>query len=1313
MKIRDILSIKEFEPVVDLTWGFNINEHEKMLSKYIMTDELAETFVEILESFNMVRSKERIEKLNGDINSTAKRSHIISGQYGTGKSYFLLMMSIILEMKNSLLAEKLIEQFHKFPELQFQLKYIRDNKKYLVVRINGEAENEKEFLDIIQSNIIKTMEKEFGSVDFKYIYNSARENLEKIYSIYGDQIDNYLEENEETIEDIYACLSNHRREGLDKTAEIYKNIVGIKMPYEILGLEEFLDEANKELKKNGYNEIVIIFDEFSAYVTAAIENKKINITLGQIQDLFQRTFKSSQKNISFIASVHKDMNSIFEGYGLSLSSELEKIIGRVSMHTLKFEQGNELIKNSLMLDEIGFRPYYSKYKEFIDKMEEKYNLNFLDFYPLHPATVDYLTPISQIFAQKTRTTLGFVKEVVKEQFFSKEIESDNKLNLVTLNELFLNFEDAIESKNSEIINVYNQNTNGINENDEVLKYIRALTIAYSSSLSKTNTKAELTVEDLMDIYQIEDEEKIKNSLNQITNTNYSNIIVNNGAYRLIVGNSGVRIDKKISEEIDKVSAREIMKNILTKAESRIFIKKRYDLKYNLGLFPFNISLDSERLNIEELEERSLESLTQYSGRGKLIFIIPDFNEEYDKESLVEKYAVKFKEIDPNICLIFANDNFFVEDDLKEYGALLRLELNDKDIALNDEVRKILIKRRRKLEDKIRNKYLRKFNNLKNFTFVFGGGEIDSNLRSEMKFFEKLLFTYYNKFPREMTVENFNTRSGINGIIEISPDRGTGKFSKNNNSIGVKQLKTLLKPLDLVEFDEVVGAFEFKFKLPEENVSKNSKEIMDIILGDESLAKKYEILQSAPYGLSDKLVDLYLYVANKIGKIYLTINGKPVSLDHKTLEEVSKNPENCEIKRNEELEIPKEVENVWKTLNRLRIVKNSHSREFRADSSNDFDPFFTLKSELKVILDNLKARESILKEGKVKIKYLKLLNEKIKSLMNYLIKKEFFEEFIKLPSIFEKETFEENMKSFEEFINNLQLLNQKTVMKCNFASRIVPLLEEKISDLIGYGDLKEELKEVKNLLKKYRNDFLNIEVLDELNERTIALMNNYNQEFKSRHDIYREEYNRLKEKFMQKYRMRIEIISIFEELNFKNISSINDFKFELENMYTCEVEIIENEVAECSFCREKDLKKLEGKREGLLDLFNQYQKRVLGIFEMYDKELKSEDIKEILKNDENYKIIIFALRRVLNEETNGNEVSEIKMAISHIKRKINNILEERNEKPENNIEFNEMANELLLELQGLGVKYLSFEEVKEKFNLILKKYEEKDIHTTKI
>mgnify|MGYP001213183514 FL=1 len=454
MRIKDILSIKEFEPVVDLSWGLNINEHEKMLSKYIMTDDIAETFVEILESFNMVRSRSRIEKLSGDINTTVKRSHILSGQYGTGKSYFLLMLSIILEMKNSVLANKMIEQFKDYPELQFQLKVIQDKKKYFVVRINGESENQKEFIDVIQSKILESLEKEFDDFKINSVYFSAKETISKVYysPIYRDSIDQYLEDRDVTIEDLLASLSNFRREGLELAKKTIKDVTGFPLQIEVPSFDNFLSEINEELAKNGYNELVIIFDEFSAYITASIENKRINKDLGQIQTLCQLTSKNSQKNVAFIVSLHKDINDILQSYGIGNANELDKIIGRFQAHTLKFEQGNELIKNTLTLfDKSTFREYAIKYRDYIETLENKYPYKFEDFYPIHPATLDYLMPISTIYAQKTRTTLGFIKEIVKEKYFIKPIEENGKLNLVTLSDLFETFQDAIESKKPEII----------------------------------------------------------------------------------------------------------------------------------------------------------------------------------------------------------------------------------------------------------------------------------------------------------------------------------------------------------------------------------------------------------------------------------------------------------------------------------------------------------------------------------------------------------------------------------------------------------------------------------------------------------------------------------------------------------------------------------------------------------------------------------------------------------------------------------------------------------------------------------------------
>ncbi|MGL5638780.1 MAG: hypothetical protein ACRCW7_05495 [Cetobacterium sp.] len=1314
MKIRDILTIREFEPVVDLTWGLNINEHEKMLSKYIMTDDIAETFVEILESFNMVRSESRREKLSGDINSTVKRAHILSGQYGTGKSYFLLMLSIILEMKNSMLADKMINHFKDYPELQYQLKIIQEKKKYFVVRINGESENQKEFIDVIQSKVIESLEKEFKELRIGSIYSSVKDTLEKAYSKFSDEIDDYLDEKDESYEDLLASISNYRREGLDKARNLIKDVLHLPVQVEVSNFDQFLTEVNSELSRNGYNELVIIFDEFSAYITASIENKRINKDLGQIQTLCQLTSNNSQKNVGFIVSLHKDINDVLESHGVGNKNELDKIMGRFEAHTLKFEQGNELIKNTLNLDKISFRPYEQKYKNYIEGIEKKYKQNFSDFYPIHPATIEYLMPISQIYAQKTRTTLGFIKEIVKEKYFSRKIEENGKLNLVDLSDLFEAFEDAIENKKPEIIDIYNQSINEYSEEDNVVKYLKALTIAYSSSLTKTSAKSELTAEDIKGIYQETTEEAVRESLNRVVNTNYSNVIVNKGAYRLVAGTGGVKLDKKISEQMENISPTNVMKAILEKSENRIFLKRSYDLKYNMGFFPFDIRVDGMKLNLQELNSRSLDSIVQHRGYGKIIFISPDFHESYNKEDLIEQYTQKFRGIDSNICLAFANENPFKEEELREYGALLRIESTDKEVLANEELAKIIVTRRRKLEDKIRNKYLRKFSNLRNFTFVFGGGSVDRTIRSERAFFEELLFKYYTKFPREIKVENFNTRAGINDVVKLCLDRGVGEFSKNDTSAAVKQLKMLLAPLDLIKFTETVQGVKFQLKMPGENATLNSKEIMDVILDTTSLEQKYKKLMSAPYGLSDKLVDLYIFVANKTGKISIsTEKSKYINLDTKNLEDLSKKPENYKLEKNEEFLIPVEVEKVWDALNSLRIVKNSKARDFKADSNNDFDPARILNGEIRTIFESLDEKEKRLKDKGVKTKELKKLVDKLKEASLTFKPEDFFQKVIRIPDIMNRNSsFEENIVGFKELLIKLRSVTNPMISNFENVVTLIPQLDDKIVDLNSYGDLKNSVKELEELVQKYYNDFLNITLNEEIILKSNELLNSYNNEYKARHESYHEEFSRLKDEFLTEMKVKIDIIKTLEVLNFRNISPIDEFVKELLDYSPCEIMLKDGVISSCKSCDKRDLKKLEGKKDELKELFKKHKKIINGIFENYIDSLRDESLKSKLSTNDDYKKIIFAMNRISNEEIQGTEVQDIKDSTPMVQDDINSLISTET-KIEKNVDFDELTKELLLEIQGTGQRYLNLDELKGRFETIIDKYKNKGMVNTKI
>ncbi|MGL5051255.1 MAG: hypothetical protein ACRC6E_11630, partial [Fusobacteriaceae bacterium] len=758
----------------------------------------------------------------------------------------------------------------------------------------------------------------------------------------------------------------------------------------------------------------------------------------------------------------------------------------------------------------------------------------------------------------------------------------------------------------------------------------------------------------------------------------------------------------------------IMKTILEKSENRIFLKRNYDIKYNMGFFPFDIKVEGIKLNLEELNNRKLDLITQHKGYGKIIFISPDFHEIYDKDSLIEQYTEKLREINSNICIAFANENPFKEEELREYGALLKIESTDKEIHANEELAKIIVTRRRKLEDKIRNKYLRKFSNLRNFTFVFGGGKVDKTIRSERIFFEKLLFDYYTKFPREIKVENFNTRAGINDVVKLCLDRGVGEFSKSDTSAGVKQLKMLLAPLDLIKFSETVQGFKFQLKMPGENATESSKEIMNIILDETTLEEKYKKLESAPYGLSDKIVDLYVFVANKTGKIsILTDKGKHINLDAKSLEDLSKKPDVYKIEKNDEFLIPVEIEKVWDALNSLRIVKNSKARDFKADSNNDFDPARILNGEIRTIFESLDEKEKRLKVKGVKTKELKKIVDKLKEASLTFKPEDFFRKVVELPNIINKNlSFEDNIVKFKDLLIKIRSITNPLISNFENAVTVIPQLDDKIIDLNSYGDLKESIKEIELLVQKYSNDFLNIALIEEIALKVNNLLNSYNNEYKIRHDSYYEGFLKLKDEFLVEMKLKLDIIDNLEVLNFRNISSIDQFVKELLSYSFCEVVHAEGLISTCKFCDKRDLKKLEGKKEELKELFSKHKKIINGIFESYIDSLRGDSLKLELGTNENFRKIIFAMNRVSNEEINGTELEEIADSINLVADSINDLINSV-VKIEKNIDFEEITEELLLELQGTGQKYLDLDEVKNRFETIIDKYKSKGMVNTKI
>ncbi len=1313
MNIRDLVSLKSFDPVINLSSAGNIDEQTRLLSNYIMTKDLAEIFVNMLESITLIRSESRRDKLGGDIDfSVTKRSHILSGQYGTGKSYFLLMLNIVLEMKNTSLANQIIERFSEYPELQYQLKHIRENNKYFLVRINGENENEKEFKDVIQSEVKNALEKEFGDISIKSVYEKTMGMYQNVYDRNREKTEEILKRKGYSTHDIIAGLSNYKKEAIKRSEEIIEEVTGVRPKIEVEKLEDFLNDVNKILREKGYKEMVIVFDEFSAYLIASIEEKRINKDLGQIQTLAQLSAHNSNVDVSFVASTHKDFAEMMLNAGVSKKEELDKVLERFQVHKLIYGQEEDLLKSTITLNKDGFSKYTQEYEEVFEELEREYGRRIEDFYPLHPATIMYLEPMTKLYAQGVRTAFGFFNEKVRQDYLHQEVIKDGKLNLVTVSDLYDYFEGDIEEKKKQLYETRNQICNYVENDRDIVNYSKALAVAYSSSLTASGAITELSSKNLKNMYLMESEKKVEEKINPLVSDDHINIIMNSGKYRIVVNSSGIDIDTLVREEMEKINPNTMRDRILNKSQDRIFVKNSYDLKYSMGLYPMDRSLEGSIYSLEELKKVNFNRAFSTDKDGKIIFMIPNFEENYDGETLANEYLEKMKELDKNICLAIPRDVIFDADVLREYGAVLMVE-KDERVVKDEELRRIMVTRKRKIEDKIRNKYLRKFSNLKNFIFIFSEGKRRSDLRQDKALYKEILYSYFKKFPHEIKVENFNSRNPLNKLIKLFLDGGTTEITKKNKtSEEAKNIYATLKPLDLVKITENVNTERVEFHSPRDEISPLSKEIMDIVETPEetmTLEEKYKTLTKAPYGLSTQLVDLYFFVSNKLGRTYIENKNsqRHLALDTGTIKYLSEKSDEYQLKKNKVINVSQELKSVWVSFGKIKGVRTSGNK-VKVNGKNDFNVNLTLGKEMKDIYDKLSDRENTISTYGVNTGKLKTLVNKLKATSMKFKPEELFEDVEKLVTIFRKPTFDENLEELDKFILALNnIMEKEAISKISQMRNDLNNLSHKIKDLEKYDNFKEDIKKCRENHSRYCEDFLNIELLNSVYEDTKSLMNSYIEEFKKKHGEFYAEYDKQRNDLLVSTRDKVECIKSLESINLHNIASMKEFFDEMERFDICDC-LIGEETIQC-VCEYDELKKLENALPELEDKYSRYKNQILGVFERYMDEIQN--LRSDLGYSDNYKRLVFALRDIQNGET--EKAKEIEGLVEAAKDEINNYLDNIEVPSEKTLEYEELSKNLIQEMLSIGKKSVDFEELRLKFNQILNEYKAKDYKSVKL
>ena len=1318
MKISEVVELKKFDSVIDLSWGESNEQQERLLSDYIVTEELEETFVSILESISGIRSEKRRILKQSDVDATTKRAHIISGQYGTGKSYFLLMLSIILEMKNTSIIEKVLNKFEDLEELSYQINYIKNEKKYLVVRINGETESEKSFKDVIQYQVKKIIDEKFPNEDLRTTYSTYFSYIEEILLEKFETVTNVaVKKLGMDLEDIKIGLLNYKKEYLDQAKALIKEVLGLNPQENLESLEAFFKDVNAILKRNGYSEVVIIFDEFSAYLSSSIEAGRNATDLGKIQELAQLTnLNKTDSRVTFIVSTHRELRSLMSNNTVNTKDELEKIFGRFDSHILAFSQGEDLIKNTLKLNYQNFINYQIKYRDYLKKIEDMYGMKLEDYYPLHPVTVKYLEPVSKNYAQKIRTTFSFLRETIQQIFFKKEVEENGKLNLVTLSDLYNYFEDSIQSGDKNIVEVFNQSAreiqNNIDREDKDLEdFLKAITIAYSANGSKSSVDVEISPEELANIYQIKDIENLKNKMTKLVSDKYVNITQNNGKYRLYLNQNTINLDELIEKEKHKIDVNYEFRNFLDKSITRVSVKKFYLVKNTLGLYPFDRELQGRFRTPTEIVMESFTDLGDFE-KEEIFFVIPKIGESFNRERLIETVKNNIFNSKRNKCVAIPKEIFINKEILEEYGALKRLELN-KEIVGNEELKKALNKRKRQVEDKLRNKYIRKFTNLKNFTFIFPKNEIIENIRQEIELFREIYTKYYYKFPQGIKIENFRVQE-FNEILKYYIDSAQCTLPKKSTTTAkfLKIVNSMLIPLDLISYDEKANGTAYKLKCPEEKNNKYSREIMEIIENEQfSLEEKIRVLLKAPFGLIDNVLKVYLFVLNKCGRIIITNKDKAISLDDTNLKKVLEKPSDYKIEKNTVESYDQRLKDIWNVFAKSKLTgKKSKVKDFNIDGNNTFNVNIEITSEMNYVGNILKDTVDRVEAREISTGKLKTLSNKMEKINKILKFNEKQEEIIKIVEIFKKNTFEENLIELENLTLKISRLNSNLR---NFENFYVDFtrLEEKIKYLNENKLLKDKLKEIELEYEEYKKNIYDIDKLNYLIQEINILKNNYNKEYVNLHNLFNDNYKIEVENLIKAEGQLLEAVKRLQKLKVERIVGIEDICQEIDNFSYCRIEEIEeNKIISCKNCEKVDLKSLEDSENEIKERFKMYSRRIRGAFVQYKILLFDLIREEKWRENKNLRKLLKELNAVENNEE--MDLDDLEERVEEIKEEFKQTNKEdySNKKM---VTIDEIEKKFHMLIQGKGENFISFETLEKAFKDIVDEYKNKNFDNIRL
>ena len=401
-----------------------------------------------------------------DITKTVPANHarILYGSYGTGKSHFLTVLTMLLGKlhSNGVAFNTFIQRVAEYdPALASDIKSFiinKDRKPLLVVPIVFDFED---FDRCIYFSLKKKLESIGVEISFKTFYDQATALLAQWKS--------NTESNSKLLEACKASgLSLKKLEeklaAFDKNSErLFQQVFaqmtfGVKYIYEVSNVTEIINQTNDAIADQ-YSGIVFVFDEFGRYMEDNIKKIKVK----SVQDLAEFCDHSNANNHIILVS-HKEISQYTQKYGKNIASEWKKVEGRYKATPIndKQDQCLSLIKNIILKDSDIWDKFQETHRDELNRIYSE-GLDFKGFlidvskenpfaggFPLHPITLYALDKLSKKVAQNERTFFTYLASKEENSLYRFLIRHElDDFHFVGIDEIYDYFEPNIKSVQSD------------------------------------------------------------------------------------------------------------------------------------------------------------------------------------------------------------------------------------------------------------------------------------------------------------------------------------------------------------------------------------------------------------------------------------------------------------------------------------------------------------------------------------------------------------------------------------------------------------------------------------------------------------------------------------------------------------------------------------------------------------------------------------------------------------------------------------------------------------------------------------------------